>query len=257
MKLKLSILLSLFVLCGQGFSQTSLRGQLLKSNGKPLPYTEIELVPLDSNKIVIDSRLLATSSASGKFTFFNAPKGKYTLSVNFDDKPTDLSPFTTFFYPNTEKRAEAKVFEIQDEKPIKPIIFQLPPALKEIKLTGKVVLPNGEAVEGAYIFIRDVYFDKHFSIGRILSGRTGEFSIRAFEGRKYQIGAILYEKQPKSPPFDFGKLLAATETDIFELTSKTANLTLVLGKEDNSDRLQDKYVGRLLLKNESFVNFGR
>lgn len=256
MKLQLSILF-LLLLSIQSFSQTSLRGQLLKSNGKPLAYTEIELVPVDSDRIVVDSRLLAVSSLSGKFVFFNVPTGKYTLSINFNDKPTDLSPYATFFYPNTEKRAEAEVFEIQDKKPLKIITFKLPPALKEMKLTGKVILPNGDPVAGAFVFVRDIYFDKFFLISQMQSRPNGTFSISAFEGRKYQLGAILYEKHPKSPPFDFGKLLAATETDIFELTTKTVSLTLVLGKEDKDfDRLQDKY-GQSFLKYKTLLSCGR
>ena len=96
-----------------------------------------------------------------------------------------------------------------------------------------------------------------FLIARIQSGKNGDFSLRAFEGRKYQIGAILYEKQPTAPPFDFGAILAATETGIFELTAKTAAQTLILGKEDsNLNRLRDKYVGQLFLKKVPFMDFG-
>ena len=80
--------------------KVTIAGQLLKSNGKSLAYTEIELVPVAAKKIVIDGRLLAASNTSGKFSFVNVPDGKYTLSINFDDKPTDLSPYPTFFYPN-------------------------------------------------------------------------------------------------------------------------------------------------------------
>jgi hypothetical protein len=256
MKLKLSILF-LLSLSVSVLPQTSIRGQLLKDNGKPLSYTEIELVPLDSDKLVVDARLLAVSSLSGKFTFFNVPDGKYTLSINFDDKPTDLSPYSTFFYPKTEKRADAEIFTIEAGKPLKTIIFQLPAALKEIKLSGKVTFPDGDAVEGAYIFIRDVYFDKFFTIGRIRSDQAGSFSLRGFGGRKYQVGAILYEKQYNSAPDFYGKLLAAAETDIFELSPTTSNLTLVLGKEDKDfNRLRDKYVGQFSSKSNYFVDFG-
>lgn len=259
MNLKLTILI-LFFLTVPIFSQVGssaiLRGQLLKSNGKPLPYTEIELVPVESNKLVIDPKLVAISNISGKFTFFDVPNGRYTLSINFDDKPTDLSPYSTFFYPKTDKRSEAEVFEVKDRSLIKTITFRVPPALNKSKITEKVMLPNGDSVEGAYIFLRDVFFDTDFLVARIQSGKNGEFTLTAFEGRKYQVGAILYEKQPKSPPFDFGKLLAATETDIFELTPKTANLRLVLGKEDKDfNRLLDKYIGQLFLQREIFSAF--
>jgi hypothetical protein len=116
MKAKLSIfILTIFFTIFSAANicaKTSLNGKLLQSNGKPLPYTEIELVLTDSEEIANDGRLLAISSTSGKFSFINIPEGKYTLSINFNEKPTEFSPYETFFYPNTKIRAEAEVFEI-------------------------------------------------------------------------------------------------------------------------------------------------
>ena len=46
----LLVLLSIFTVAA--FADGAVSGQLLKSNGKPLPYTEIELVPLGSKRLV-------------------------------------------------------------------------------------------------------------------------------------------------------------------------------------------------------------
>jgi hypothetical protein len=99
MKLSLSILL-LILLAVQSFAQSSPGGQLLKSNGKPLAFSELELVPVGSNKLIVESRLVATHGISGKFTLVNvglawAPKtdltGIFILSGSVG-KNTEFTP---------------------------------------------------------------------------------------------------------------------------------------------------------------------
>ena len=121
----------------------TIQGQLLKSDGSPLAYTEIELVPTGSGHIINDSRLVGVSSLTGKFSFFNVPPGSYTLSINFDDKPTNLSPYETYFFPGTETRSSAEVFEITTATRIRGLLFKLAPALVERKITGTVKWYDG------------------------------------------------------------------------------------------------------------------
>ena len=172
MKIKLTIFLIAFILLFSfsNFSQTGnnaiLRGTLLKSNGKPQSYTEIELVPVGSTKIVIDPKLMAISSISGKFTFFDVPDGKYTLSINFDDKPSDIAPYTTFYFPNTKKRTEAEIFEVKSRSLLKIVTFQLPPPLLQIKITGKVINKEGKPVPDVYVNLQDSIFDQGFSFNK-------------------------------------------------------------------------------------------
>src|SRR5690349_6233664 len=103
---------SLYSQARAGRSVPTVRGTLLKSDGRPLAYTEIELVPVSSEHIVVDHGLNATSSVSGLFSFVDVPPGRYTLSINFDDKPTELSPYDTFFYPEARDRSAARIFEV-------------------------------------------------------------------------------------------------------------------------------------------------
>ena len=246
MKISPLILIAFLTLFAVGASaQGSISGQLLKSNGKPLPYTEIELVPLGSKKLVNDSRLIGTSGTLGKFTFSDVPDGKYTLSINFDDKPTDLSPYETFFYPNTYKRTEAETFDIDGKVKIQKLIFKLPPALVKRKVTGKVVFSDGKPVDNAFLALRDLKFDRSVFFGQFKSNKLGDFSFTAFGDRKYQVAAILFERFGGTV-YDPYEILGAAESDVFMLGEVTINLKLVLKKRADYDQIRDRYFARLL-----------
>ncbi|HEY0429175.1 MAG TPA: carboxypeptidase-like regulatory domain-containing protein [Pyrinomonadaceae bacterium] len=249
MKIKLTcifVFIFAFALAAESFSQArtggAVSGKLLKANGKPLAYTEIELVPVDSNKIVIDPRLVAISSTNGAFAFANVPDGKYTLSINFDDKPTDLSPYGTFFYPKTPNRHEAQIFEIRGQSKLTNLIFQLPAALAQRKIAGKVVYPGGKPVSGAFIALRDVSFDQSVLFGIAKTDKNGIFSVTAFERRGYQFGAILFEKDAPSIYEARSRIIAAGESDIFTLDASTPVIQIELKTTEDLKRIKDKYI---------------
>jgi hypothetical protein len=128
----------------------TLSGTLLKSDGKPRQYMELQLVPTGSNVIVNDSRLISVSDTRGKFAFNEVPAGMYTLSIKFNDMPTELSPYSTFYYPSTENRRNAEAFEIRSDTLMPGIIFRLPPELVKGRITGRVVWDDdGKPVGGA------------------------------------------------------------------------------------------------------------
>lgn len=249
MKRQISLLLfSLFLIIFLGqfsIAFAQIRGRLLKSNGRPLPYTEIELVPVDSDKIVTMPNLIGVSDTYGKFVFNQVPKGKYTLSINFDDKPTDLSPYSTFFYPNAKKRTDAEVFEIETNNKIRVINFKLPPPLLQIKITGKVVNSNGTPMQDVYVHLHDVMFDdtRVFNF-KIKTDKTGSFALKGFENRLYQVGAILLARPLK--PFEPFEPLAMTSTQVFLLTPQTSSMTITL-KIPDEDRYRNN-IGKLILK---------
>jgi hypothetical protein len=255
MKLKLILVfLVIFAASGSAFAQMraggTVQGRLLKANGKPLPYTEIELVPVDSNKIVIDTRLNAVSATNGAFSFANVPEGKYTLGINFDDKPSDLSPYGTFFYPATPSRRNAQVFEIVGQSKFTGLIFKLPAALVARKVTGKVFLPDGKPAASAYIAMLDVGYDESVSYGITRTDKNGSFSVIAFEHRTYQLGAILFEKGE-----DFtsqGALpIAAGESKIFTLDAATPVIQIMMKASPDTKRIKDKYVALATFKKAS------
>jgi hypothetical protein len=225
----------------------SISGKLLQSTGKPLAYTEIELVPLDSEKQINDGRLLATTSLSGLFSFVNVPDGRYSLSINFDEKPTETSPYPTFFYPNATNRAEAEIFEIDAAAKIKAIVFRLPPKLVQRKITGVVIGADGKPIADAFVFLKDIeYADASFAFSH-KTDRAGSFKINGFENRRYYIAAILLDKLPSNsaPP---GKPIAIGRTPTFILDANNADFTLVLKKVAEKRELLDKNVGVLILE---------
>jgi len=250
------VFLIIFAASASAFAQIraggTVQGRLLKANGKPLPYTEIELVPVDSNKIVIDTRLNAVSSTNGAFTFANVPEGKYTLGINFDDKPSDLSPYATFFYPATPSRHNAQVFEISGQSKFTGLIFKLPVALVARKVTGKVFLPDGKPAAAAFIAMLDVGYDESVNYGITKTDKNGNFSVTAFERRTYQFGAILFDK---GEDFTFqGALpIAAGESEIFTLDAATPVIRIMMKASPDTKRIKDKYVAQATLKKSEWL----
>lgn len=222
----------------------SVSGRLLKSNGSPLPYTEIELVPVAYDKQIDDSRFWATSDSAGGFVFSGVPFGKYTLSVNFDEKPTAASPYPTHFYPNNSNRTEAKIIEITPGGNIAGLNFRAPAPLAQRKVVGKVVGADGKPVSGAFVYLRDVAYDKTLDLD-IQTDRSGNFTLTGFETRQYQIGALLYEQANPSVADSPGKMLAAAYSPVFTLAAANPNFTLVLEESDEVKKLREKTIGML------------
>ena len=246
--MKYGFFLLLFFLLSAFDVSAQIRGILQKSNGRPLPYVEIELVPVGSNKIVMDYSLFATSGANGKFSFQKVPPGRYTLSVNFDDKPTDLSPFSTIFYPNATERTEAEVFEIAASTAIKTVVFKLPPPLVRKKITGNVVFTNGKPVVGAYVGLRDVAFDRSLGFAIARTDANGNFSVMAFSGREYQFGAILFDRERKTIYEPWSNVVAAGESKIFTLDAQSSVIKFILKQSEDVEKIRDKYVA-MIMKN--------
>lgn len=221
-------------------------GKLLQSTGKPLAYTEIELVPTDSKKQINDGRLLAATSVSGLFSFVNVPDGKYTLSINFDEKPTETSPYPTFFYPNATNRAEAEIFDIDAATKRKEIIFRLPPKLAQRKITGRVVGVDGKPVADAFVYLKDLEYDDLSFAFFNKTDRRGTFKFNGFENRGYYITAVLLDKLPtnSTPP---GKPIAFGRTKPFVLDANNADFTLKLKKIGGEKERLDNNVGLLIL----------
>lgn len=240
----LLLLFSIFPVAA--FGQGVVSGQLLKSNGKPLAYTEIELVPVNAKRLINDSRLIAVSGTTGKFSLSAVPAGKYTLSINFDDKPTDLSPYDTYFYPNTYQRSEAEVFEIAAGAKYQKLIFKLPPALVKVKITGRIFHADGNPVTGKILLgLRDLKFDRSVAFGEYKIGQTGDFAVTGFGNRTYQVGAILYERFGTTV-FDPIEIVGAAESEVFSVETAPVNLKLVIKQLQSYEEIRNKYLAQLV-----------
>jgi len=205
----------------------SISGKVLQTTGKPLIYTEIELVPVNADKQINDARLLATTGASGLFSFNKVPDGRYTLSINFDEKPSETSPYPTFFYPNATNRSDAEIFTVYPATRIKEIVFRLPPKLNQRKITGKVNGLDGKPVADAFIILRDFEFDDNSISFDKRTDKNGNFTITGFETRRYIIVAVLLSQLP-SPYMPPGDPIAVGKTESFILDASNAYFILNL-----------------------------
>lgn len=218
-----------------------IQGSLIKSDKRPLQYTEIELVPVESNEIVNDQRLFGISDSVGRFRFNEVPAGKYTLSINFGDKPTFLSPFETFFYPGTTKRSEASVLTIDEGTKLAGLVFSVRKELTKGSISGRISWPDGRPVQGAIIVCRDLEFEVKNSFGGISSDKDGKFSFEAFVGRKYQLGVVLFDRDIRTP-WERGNIIGIAESGEFVLESKQHSILIQLVKPEEVRTFTDKYL---------------
>lgn len=246
MKLKLALL---FILCASfsfaahaQFKGTGkLAGKLLKANGRPLPYTEVELVPVLFDVQIPDQRFWATSDSRGNFSFKDLPPTQYTLSINFNESPSDLSPYQTYFYPHTASREDAEVFDIENASNLKNLSFRLPSALAQKTVKGRVVDENGKPIAGIHVGLLNAE-SKEITFGfEAVTDKNGNFILKGFEHIKYVVTAVEIEL-PKTPftmpppPTGYGK------SETFTLDAQTPQIFVILEKIENEVQL-DKNVG--------------
>lgn len=220
-------------------------GKLLKSNGKPRLHTEIELIPVGAEEKGSDLRLWAISDGRGNFVFKNLPAGNYHLSINFNETPSDTSPYSTFYFPNTPNRDEAKIFEIIDGSVFNRLSFKLPPELPSKFITGKVVWEDDEPVKDAFISLVDMEMRSSVSFGRFKTNDKGLFSIKTFVGRQYGIVAVLFD----TPTLDFySEVTARGQSEIFILDETTQPLKIIiknLTESDSKDLRDNRIIGSI------------
>lgn len=221
-----------------------IKGRLLNAAGKSRPYTELELVSVTASRISKDTRLWAITDSHGYFSFKSVPKGKYTLSINFAEAPTNTSPYQTFFYPNAPQRSDAKVFEVTEKSNFNNLLFRLPNREKMQPFTGKIVWEDGEPVANALISLVDLEAQSDTGFGQIKSNTNGTFRVSGFIGRKYQIAAILFDGdliKDENP-----QLLAQGFSKMFYLKPKTNIIKITLKRPGTEKEIKAGLVGSLI-----------
>lgn len=219
----------------------TVQGVLLKFDRKPLPYTEIELVPVASDEVINDPRLISATATNGKFFFSDVPPGRYTLSINFEGKPTELSPYDAFFYPGSFKREEATVLTIDAKTRIRNLVFWLPPALIKKTIYGRVLWEDGRPAPEASIGIWDLKADRYKLFGKTTTGPDGRFTVIGFQGRRYQLGALVFDRIPRTIFDHQPKLLGGGESEPFVLENGQNEIEIRVGRSRDIKAILDKF----------------
>lgn len=230
-------------------AQSVISGRLLKADGKPLAWTEIELVPLTAGKFVDDPRLNTISDARGNFKFTDLPRAKYTLSINFGEEPSELSPYEAFFFPAAAKRDDARVFDLSTATVIDKLVFRLPVAVKFLTVSGTVKRITG--VAGDQTFVTVIRSDKRPSdFGLRGVGKLGDFRFSLIAGREYRIVAAQFaETGPNTVPKVIGIAVSEVITldkagmkfDLKLIPNPTREqIRLIIGGEDDVSSLRSR-----------------
>src|SRR5262249_117054 len=150
------------------------------------------------------------------------PPGRYTLSINFGDIPSELSPYDTFFYPSAFNRFEAEVITIEPSTKIRNIVFRLPLPLVKKTIYGKVTWEDGSPVKNAIVCYADINASRFRTCGEPVTDVNGRFKLMGFEHRKYRLGAIVFGNQ--SDPDNRPRIIAGGESEEFILDSDTREI---------------------------------
>jgi hypothetical protein len=187
-------------------------GKVVSADGEPVEDVTVELVSTDLKEWVKGDE----TKPDGSFSLTDIPIGKYVLAINHFLTPHAKSPFPPFFYPKTSVGSDAKIIEIDVGMSIDDLVFQLPQKLKEKEVRGKVVSTNGKPLAGVRIELEDLGRDNdHWSRDErnATTDSKGNFVVRGFEGRKYQIKA----EYKKIERLDEGNLDKILKTDDREM----------------------------------------
>jgi hypothetical protein len=174
-------------------NETELNVTVVDPNGKPVPSIWVELVPLSitpPTNVRLPEEFTVTNP-QGQATFYDTPPGKYTISINFFNAPTQKAPFPSVFAPGLEDRSRAEIFEIYAGTQIsKKIEIRVPRSLEAVTLSGIVVDKTGKPVKGAQVNLLDEIEPDICVNGCGETNEKGEFTVTGYVGRRYTIEAL-------------------------------------------------------------------
>jgi hypothetical protein len=119
--------------------------------------------------------------------------GDYYLGVNVTWPPSVREPWPPTYYPGVPDRDLATIIHVGSAQQLQGFELQLPPRLKERKITGVVTRANGWPAY-ATVWLNDTGFDDG-GVALVNSPIFGRFSITGLEGRRYTIAAEANDKQ--------------------------------------------------------------
>ena len=160
-------------------------GILLDAEGRAVREAKVDLLIAEQVDYSNPEPLFTFTDEAGRFEFKRVPPGQYLLGVRLNSTGSADFPYARTYYPGVKDAAEASLINLEDGQRLRGYVLSLPARMRERKITGTVVWPDGRpAARATVVPVMDEY--EYNSHGKtVLADEQGRFSMNAFEGQKY------------------------------------------------------------------------
>jgi hypothetical protein len=224
---------------------SKISGKIIDGSGNPVPNLPVYLYPNTKDQDFNDwnSRSGKTSQA-GEYCIDRLKPGSYILGVNLGKTPRMDAPYPETYYPGRKTLGESQIINLTEGQNLSLQNLVLPPKLKVIKISGKLIWENGTAVTkyspNSDIERRPIVYlvdPKNFLMISSFSAEgnstseidnQGNFSFLTFERYSYIIHAHAFDS--KNQPMHANHFLVKAPENLKPITLK-----LNLNGEGNSE----------------------
>lgn len=167
-----------------------IRGVVRQSTGDPAVGISVQLIAAqDVGKTgYIDTRVEETA-ANGGFEFLDVSPGRYVVGVDVTRTIEDGVIFPATFHPGTPDPALATHVELIAAQHHELEPMTLPPARRQLRLSGSVLFADGTPAAGASIVLQDGRGTFRQVAWGTATRSDGTFSFVAHEGLSYVVHA--------------------------------------------------------------------
>jgi protocatechuate 3,4-dioxygenase beta subunit len=169
---------------------TSLSGQVFDEGSGPASKILVDLIPSDEiNERHQRYSRFVHADEEGRFIFRTIPPGKYFLGIRLNRITPPTFPYPRTFYPGTQELTEALAITISEGQTLEGYNIKLPAKLRQRKIAGVVVWPDGKPVPDSSICVEEVEYARgSLCYGNDAKvGEDGRFSFSLFEGIRYLV----------------------------------------------------------------------
>ena len=202
-------------------------GSLVDVKGRPLQGVMVEAIDAARNDDASSWHRwsFARTDATGRFELTGLSPADYFVGVNVTFAPTVASPYASQFMSGPLPATDTRVFRIGPGERLPAPVWKLTEPLRETRIEGCVVWPDGKPAAGVEIDVRPNLGSAQGSYDwTVQSARDGCFSFRSHEGVSYRLQVMLVSIPVNTEPYYQNFLAEITTTSLPE----TKRLTLVL-----------------------------
>jgi hypothetical protein len=147
----------------------ALEGTVTDDQGKPVPQTSIQLIPVDMPTLLLSYPYWRLTDLSGRYKVTGLAAGRYWIVAG------ELAPVwvTTFgwsphrrtFYPDAADQSQAKVIDISPGAEIKQIDINMGPALRTFTVRVRLVADRGDQIPPYLDFMLEAFYQGQHAVG--------------------------------------------------------------------------------------------